>query len=71
MIRLWPLDAIAGLVFVCGFVLAFRPTVFRRGGVSEDAASAFRIGGVMIMAFSVMIGVFANLIAWYSARGTG
>lgn len=69
MSRLWPLDVIAGLVFAVGFVLAFRPGVFRRGGVSQEAASAFRIGGVMVMAFSVMVCVFANLIAYYSAGG--
>jgi|GEM_PF-6692370 len=70
MAALWPLDVIAALVFVGGFVLAFKPSVIRRNGVSEDAASAFRIGGVMVMAFSVMICVFANLIAYYTVHGS-
>ncbi len=68
-------DLFAVLLFAAGFVLAFKPSLIRgswrrgEGGVSEEAASALRIGGVMMMAFSVTICVFANLITYYSARG--
>lgn len=66
-------DLFAVLFFAVGFLLAFKPSVLRGawrrgGGVSEEVASALRIGGVMVMAFSVTICVFANLIA-YSAAG--
>ena len=73
------IDVLAVVFFAFGFVLAFKPGLFRafrgsrdadrEGGVSEDVASALRIGGVMIMAFSVTICVFANLIAYSSAAG--
>ena len=66
-------DLFAVMFFTVGFLLAFKPSVlrgaWRRGGVSEEVASALRIGGVMMMAFSVTICVFANLIAYYSAVG--
>lgn len=77
---LMALDGLAVLVFGLGFLMAFRPNQLRgllarlagrAGGpgeaVSEDVASALRIGGVMMMAFSVTICVFANLIAHLSA----
>jgi len=70
------LDALAVLVFGFGFLVTFRPNQLRgllarlagKGGgqeetVGEDVASALRIGGVMAMAFSLTICVFANLIA--------
>ena len=71
-------DLLAGLFFASGFILAFKPDALRalqRGsdagdqdeGVSADVASALRIGGVMIMAFSTTICVFANLFVHYSA----
>lgn len=72
-------DILAAVFFAVGFALAFRPGLFRafrgrgdaggEGGVSQEVASALRIGGVMVMAFSVTICVFANLIAYYSAAG--
>lgn len=75
------IDVFAGLFFAFGFVLAFKPSLIRalrtgrRGdpeddGVSADVASALRIGGVMVMAFSLTICVFANLIAHYSAMSS-
>jgi hypothetical protein len=76
MTGLLAIDLFAVVIFALGFLLAFKPGAFRalrgRGadrerGVSEDVASALRIAGVMAMAFSVMICVFANLIVRYSA----
>jgi hypothetical protein len=72
MTGLLAIDLFAVVIFALGFLLAFRPGVFRafrrrERGVSEDVASALRIAGVMAMAFSVMICVFANLIVRYSA----
>lgn len=76
------IDLFAGLGFAFGFVLAFRPSLIRalwarrrgggneEGGISEDVASALRIGGVMVMAFSLTICVFANLIVHYSAMSS-
>lgn len=76
------IDVFAGLFFAFGFVLAFKPSLLRAlrtgrrgdpegdGGVSADVASALRIGGVMVMAFSLTICVFANLIAHYSAMSS-
>jgi hypothetical protein len=73
------IDVLAVVFFALGSVLAFKPGLFRafrgggdadhEGGVSQDVASALRIGGVMVMAFSATICVFANLIAYYSAAG--
>ena len=80
MSGLWAIDIAAALFFAFGFVLAFRPGLIRglrsrgegdrEGEVSSDVASALRIGGVMVMAFSVTICVFANLIAHYSAQSS-
>jgi hypothetical protein len=82
MTALLAVDGFALLFFVLGFHLAFRQGLVRRlwskgrsdagsdaGPEAEDVASALRIGGVMLMAFSMTICVFANLIAYYSATG--
>ena len=39
-----------------------------RGEGHDEMASVLRIAGVMIMAFSLTICIFANLIAYYTAE---
>jgi hypothetical protein len=73
------IDVIAGILALVGFHIAFRQQVVRRllGRSSQnlpevtkdepdELASVFRIFGIMLMAFAITVGVFANLIAHYS-----
>jgi hypothetical protein len=76
-------NVLAALFIVVGFHVAFRQKRLRAwtarlgqrrwneaGEDEEGVASALRMVGVMIMAFSFTSAAFANLIAYYSAAST-
>ncbi|HEX6866896.1 MAG TPA: hypothetical protein VF122_06665 [Caulobacteraceae bacterium] len=84
MIGLIAIDIFAVALTAAGFYIAFRQQLMRgvvrqRAGDSwsrprdedegvDPLASVFRIAGVMLMAFGVTIGVFANLIVYFSSN---
>lgn len=77
------LDVVAGLLIVLGCLVAFRPGLItphrKRAPITvkgadqeltedpEGIASVFRMIGVMIMAFSFTVAMFANLIVYFGA----
>lgn len=84
MTGLIAVDIFAVFLAVVGFHIAFRQRFVRGlvgqrettapradGDEADPLASVFRIVGVMLMAFGITIGVFANLIAHFSAASPG
>ena len=73
------IDVFAAVLVLIGFNFAFRPQAVRsrlgqpregsRAEEPDELASAFRIAGVMLMAFGITICAFANLIAYYARVG--